>query len=131
MNSNSNPLIRPGVPESGIVSGINKLPEIATPNGIDLEDLPIGAVVEIETGHTTYRMENKGEGGAILSGHPKYCPEPTLVQMQGSVGSDGTLKWRYLGTGCRMVFTPPEHAVIRTSSIKSMRRVPPGPKSSN
>jgi hypothetical protein len=30
--------------------------------GIDLDELPVGAVLEIETSHHTYLLENRGEG---------------------------------------------------------------------
>ena len=96
--------------------------------GSDLEGLPVGAVLEIETGHTTYRLENMGNGNAMLSGHPKYCPEPIPVQIHGSLSSAGELKWHFLGIGLRMVFLPVEHGVIRTSPIKSVRAVTPGPR---
>lgn len=129
-SSSSNHLIRRADPNSAIVSGINKLPVADGSDGLDLMDLPIGAVVEIETGHTTYLLENKGEGSAILSGHPKYCPQPTPVQVQGSIGPEGTLKWHYLGKGLHMVFLPPDHGVVRTSAIKAVRCVQT-PRSSN
>jgi hypothetical protein len=124
-SSSSNPLVRLPKSNSAIVSGINKLPESPAIEGVDLEELPMGAVLEIETGHTTYHLENKGEGQALLSGHPKYCPQPTAVSIQGSLGPDGGLKWHFLGIGMKMVFLPPEHGVVRTSSIKALRRVTP------
>lgn len=123
MHSSSNPLLHLPQSNSAIASGINKLPDIPATEGVDLEELPIGAVLEIETGHTTYHLENKGEGQALLSGHPRYCPQPTLVQIQGSLDAADGLRWRFLGQGMRMVFLPPEHAVVRTSSIRRVRRV--------
>jgi hypothetical protein len=110
-----------------IVSGIIRPPTYGSQEGVDLDELPIGAVLEIETGHTTYRLENKGDGGALLSGHPKYCPEPTVVQIQGSLGPSGELKWRFLQRGLKMAFLPPEHGIVRTSGIKSLRRIKPEP----
>ena len=123
MHSSSDPLMRRPDSSPAIVSGINKLPEAREAEGIDLEELPVGAVLQIETGHTTYRLENKGEGNALLSGHPTYCPQPTEVQVQGSLNAAGELRWHYLGTGMKMVFVPPEHGIVRTSSIKAVRRV--------
>src|ERR1700733_9083446 len=87
-----------------IVSGISKAPPFGSsqaglypaglyPEGVDLEELPTGAVLEIETGHTSYRLENLGDGNALLSGHPTYCPQPIAVQVQGSIGAAGELKW--------------------------------------
>lgn len=130
MHSSSNPLIDSSLrrvdSSAGIISGINQLAKAPEAEGVDLEELPIGAVLEIETGHTTYRLENKGEGKALLSGHPKYCPEPTDVQVQGSLNTGGEFQWRYLGIGMKMVFLPPEHGMVRTSSIRAVRRGSPG-----
>lgn len=125
MHSSSDPLIQVPPSNGAIVSGINKLPDAPEVEGVNLAQLPIGAVLEIETGHTTYHMENKGEGQVLLSGHPKYCPEPTAVLIQGSLNPDCGLKWHFLGLGMKMVFLPPEHGVVRTSSIKALRQVQP------
>ncbi|MGH9592513.1 MAG: hypothetical protein ACRD5L_05435, partial [Bryobacteraceae bacterium] len=58
-----------------------KLAEVLNPgaepeaqDGIALDDLAVGAMVELETGHHTYRFENLGEGKILISGHPTYCP---------------------------------------------------------
>jgi len=116
-HANSNP---------AIVSGIRKPPTGGLQDGIDLEELPVGAILEIETGHNSYRLENLGDGNALLSGHPTYCPEPVVVQVHGSIGPAGELKWRSLSKGAKMVFLPPDHGVVRTSTIKSVHRVKPG-----
>ena len=104
---------------------------IAEPKGegVDLDDLPLGAVLDVETGHHSYRLENMGNGNAMISGHPKYCPQPLAVQIHGSIGETGLLKWHYLGQGMKMVFLPPDHGVIRTSAIKGIRTVQPQPSS--
>jgi hypothetical protein len=117
-HANSNP---------AIVSGIRKPPTDVLEDGIDLEELPVGAILALETGHNSYRLENLGEGNALLSGHPTYCPEPVVVQVQGSIGAAGELKWRFLAKGAKMVFLPPGHGVVRTSTIKSVQRVKPAP----
>src|SRR3954471_21157403 len=52
--------------------------------GVHLGDLPAGAVLEIETENRFYTMEYRGLNQALLSGHPVFCPEPTLVTIAGS-----------------------------------------------
>ena len=52
--------------------------------GVTLDELPVGAVVNVETANTLYRIENRGEGEALISGHPEICPEPVLVNFHGS-----------------------------------------------
>jgi hypothetical protein len=114
-----------------ILRGINSpVRQDRAEDGVDLEELPIGAILEIETGHTTYRLENLGNGSAIVSGHPKYCPEPITVEVHGSIATaggvaeaSGQLRWHFLGIGRRMVFLPPDHGVIRTSAIRAIRPV--------
>src|SRR5580698_11288034 len=56
-----------------------------TEDGIYLDELPVGAVLDVETDHHSYRVENRGKGRALISGHPEYCPEPVLVELHGSV----------------------------------------------
>ena len=95
----------------------------AVSTGVDFEQLAVGAILEIETGHTTYRVENRGKGKALISGHPSYCPVPVEVEIQGSVGGPGLVKIRWIEPGLKMVFEHPEFGVIRTSTIRSIRQL--------
>ena len=130
-SSDSFRVLNSGLPNNSnaaiVSNGITLPPTNASPESVDLDELPIGAVLEIETGHSTYRLENKGDGSVLLAGHPKYCPEPTIVQVQGCIGLAGELKWRLLGRGLKMVFLPPDHGIVRTSAIKGIRRLKPAP----
>lgn len=111
-----------------MISGISKPPAPLTgpQESIDLDELAAGTIVEIETGHTTYRLQNVGDGKALISGHPEYCPQPLEVQIHGSLGDNGMLQWRHIGKGRKLVFLPPNHGVVRTSRIKGIRIVQPG-----
>lgn len=90
---------------------------------VNIDELPIGATLEIETGHTTYRMENRGQGQVLISGHPEYCPEPVLVDFQGSVGGPALLKAWYIEPGLKMAFQHPKFGTVRTSRVRSIRRL--------
>jgi hypothetical protein len=94
-------------------------------NGIALDDLAVGAVVEVETGHHTYRVENRGDGKILISGHPTYCPEPVLVELHGSTGGHAILKFHFIGRGMHLEFRHPELGVVRTSRIKDVRELKP------
>jgi len=94
-------------------------------DGIALDDLAVGAVVEVETGHTTYRVENRGDGKILISGHPQYCPEPVLVELHGSTSSHAILKFRFIGRGLHLEFRHPTLGVVRTSRIKAIRELKP------
>ncbi len=91
--------------------------------GIAFDELPIGAAVEVVTGHTTYHVENRGNGKALISGHPTYCPTPVLVDLHGSVGGPTMLKIWFIGPNLKMEFSHPEFGVIRTSRVRSVREL--------
>ena len=99
-------------------------------DGIALDDLELGAVVEVQTGHTTYRMENCGDGKVLISGHPQYCPTPVLVDFHGSTGGHSILKFRFIGRGLHLEFRHPTLGVVRTSRIKAVRELTPLPPGS-
>jgi len=92
---------------------------------VALDELPVGAVVEVETGHSTYRLENRGEGKALISGHPTYCPEPVLVDFHGAVGPS-TLKMWLIEPDLKMEFRHPDFGVVRTSKVRKIRQVKVG-----
>jgi hypothetical protein len=116
-------------------SGIHKLESLAPPadfasgaraERLDIDDLPVGAVLEIETGHTTYCLENRGGGKVLISGHPDYCPEPVLVGFLGSVGGSALLTMGRIEPGLKMAFEHPGFGVVRTSRVRSIREVKQG-----
>lgn len=108
---------------------ICELPEIGLPSpvaeGIDVDHLPVGAILEIETGHTIYKLENRGKGKVLLSGHATYCPQPVEVDFQGSAGGPALLKLWRIEPGLKMVFDHPEFGIIRTSKVRSVRQFVP------
>jgi hypothetical protein len=97
----------------------------AVSHGVDIDELAIGARLEVETGHTTYRLENRGEGKVVISGHPEYCPEPVLVDFQGSVGGSALLKMWHIEPGLKMAFRHPKLGMVRTSRVRSIRELQP------
>ncbi len=99
------------------------------PQGIDIDALPIGARLEVETGHTCYLLENRGQGQMLISGHRMYCPEPVLVDFQGSVGGSALLKMWHIEPGLKMAFRHPELGEVRTSRVRSIRRLKPASSS--
>jgi hypothetical protein len=77
---------------------------------INLKDLPVGAVLEVETTRRTYRVEYTGFGGALISGHPKYCPSPVSMAFSGEIRQ-----------GARMHFIHPELGPVSTSRVVAIR----------
>jgi len=92
--------------------------------GVSLNDLPPGAVLEVQTKNTLYRLENKGDGQVMISGNKKFCPEPVLVDFQGSTWGTPMCKIRYVGRGMFMEFHHPTLGTITTTRVKDIRELP-------
>lgn len=89
---------------------------------VALDELPVGAAVEVETNHHTYHVENRGDGKVLIAGHPDYCPEPVLVDLQGSVGDIPVITAWFIGRGMRMEFQHPTRGLVRTSRVREIRK---------
>jgi hypothetical protein len=82
----------------------------AKAEGIELENLPIGSVLEVKTAGSTYRVVNRGNGRALIYGHPRFCPSPVLARISDT-----------LVPGMRMQFEVPHYGVVATSVIQEVR----------
>ncbi len=89
--------------------------------GVHLDDLGEGMVLEVETQHHEYTIVNRGGGQALICGHPKYCPDPVPVRIDGSTWGGSMLKVRYIGRGMRLEFRHPVYQTILTSYIVEVR----------
>jgi hypothetical protein len=94
-------------------------------DGVYLDEFPMGATIDVETEHHTYRVENRGDGRAVISGHPKYCPEPVLVDLHGATAGGTMLKMRFIARGMRMEFRHPMLGVISTSRVREIHELTP------
>ena len=97
--------------------------------GLCLDNLKVGDLLELETKNRTYLIENRGNGEILISGHPKYCPQPTPVELYGSTWGGIILKPRFIGRHMSLAFRHPQHGVIRTSRIQEIRRLSQAPQS--
>ena len=93
--------------------------------GVFLNDLPVGAVLEMETRNRFYEIENRGGGQVLIAGHPKFCPQPVLVKLHGSTWGRAMIKMHFIGRGMFLEFHHPEFGVIRTSRIQEIRELHP------
>ncbi len=90
--------------------------------GVFLEGLPPDTVLQIQTQHHFYTAELLGEGSALISGHPQFCPEPVQVTIAGSTWGGSMLKMRYIGRGMHLEFHHPAYSTpIVTSAIQEIR----------
>src|SRR5712692_8404270 len=81
--------------------------------GVSLDDLAVDAVVEVVTGHHTYRLENRGGGAVLISGHPAFCPEPVLMWLHGAVGDSHEIKMWFIGRGMRLELRHPTLGLVQ------------------
>ena len=92
--------------------------------GVHLEDLAQGSRLEVQTLHRWYTVVNCGDGWALISGHPKYCPRPSRVRILGSNWGGSMLKMRFIGRSMYLEFKHPEYRTpIITSRIVEIREV--------
>jgi len=89
--------------------------------GVYLDRLSEGAVLEVETQHHGYTIVIGGRGRELISGHPKYCPDPVPVRIAGSTWGGSMLKRQFLGRGMRLEFQHPVFRTILTSRIVEIR----------
>lgn len=90
--------------------------------GVYLKDLPDETTLEIETQNRSYILVNLGQGQALLSGHPEFCPEPVLVRIEGSNWGGSMLKASFVGRGMHLEFRHPQYQrPIITSRIMEIR----------
>ncbi|MEX2261030.1 MAG: hypothetical protein WD696_03720 [Bryobacteraceae bacterium] len=91
--------------------------------GVYLDDLPPGAEIEVETQNRSYRIVVQGRGEALISGHPKFCPQPVLVRIEGCNWGGSMLKVSFIGRGMHLEFRHPSFKLITTSPIVEIRSI--------
>jgi hypothetical protein len=89
--------------------------------GVHLRDVLPGTVLEVETENRAYTIRYEGSGRALISGHPVFCPEPTLVTIHGSTWGGSMIKADFIGRGMHLEFAHPEYLPITTSLILQVR----------
>ena len=117
------PVAEPFRPHSNFGDAINRaICQSEIEGGVGLDALPIGAVVDVETANHLYRIENRGDGEVLISGHPEICPTPVLVRFHGSTWGTPMLKLRFIGRDMTMEFRHPRQGVVRTSRVRDIRQ---------
>ena len=117
-------------PLPGLNEGINQNAcQSEREEGLCVENLKVGDLLELETKNRTYFIENRGNGQILISGHPKYCPQPTPVELHGSTWGGIILKPGFIGLHMSLAFRHPQHGVIRTSRIQEIRQPSQAPQS--
>jgi hypothetical protein len=99
----------------------NVVPSIE--DGIYLDDLADGAEIELQTKHHHYKLVKSAHTQARISGHPKICPEPVTVEIEGSSrGGFVGFKPGFIGRGMHLTFAHPTYNMVTTSRILEIHR---------
>lgn len=115
------PLTEPFRPHANLDDAINRaICKSEMDGGVALDELPIGAVLDVQTANTLYTIENLGDGEVLISGHPEICPKPVVVNLHGSTWGTPMLKLRFIGRDMSMEFSHPEKGVVRTSRVREI-----------
>jgi hypothetical protein len=102
----------------------NNIAQSEIEGGVYLDNLLEGETLEVETQNRWYTIVNCGRGKVMICGHPKFCPSPTLVRIEGSTWGGSMLKARFIGRGMRLEFRHPSFRTIVTSRIMEIRSTP-------
>lgn len=90
--------------------------------GVFLKGLLPATVLQIQTQHHCYTAITASKRSVLISGHPKYCPEPVLVAINGSTWGGAMLKCGFVGRGMHLEFSHPLYRTpIITSRIQEIR----------
>lgn len=90
--------------------------------GLDLQALPIGTVIEVQTKNTLYTLKKLDDKAAYeISGHHHFCPTPVKGWVAGSTWGGSMLKIGFIGNGMHMEFGVPGHRVLTTSPVREVR----------
>ncbi len=109
-------------PHPNFSSAVNhNLAQSEIEGGVHLRNVPPDTVLEVETMNHVYTIIHQGRGKALISGHPKFCPDPVMVQIQGSTWGGSMLKQSFIGRGMHLEFRHPAYLSITTSRIVEVR----------
>jgi hypothetical protein len=89
--------------------------------GVHLRNLVPGTVFQVTTRNRIYTICYQGDGMALISGHPVFCPEPTLVSIHGSTWGGSMIKEKFIGRGMHLEFGHPTYPPITTSIIEEVQ----------
>ena len=92
-------------------------------DGVYLDELRAGTRIIVQTVHRQYLLETRGGCKVLLSGHPKYCPEPLEVTVQGATCGTPMLVTAYIRPGQCLRFLHPNGRIIRTSRVREVRKL--------
>jgi hypothetical protein len=88
---------------------------------LNCKNLEPGSLINVETTSRHYWIECLGGCTIRISGNPRFCPAPTVAQLQGSVTVEGTVVDGLIECGMRMALLIGEHCRVTTSKVLSVQ----------
>lgn len=88
-----------------------------------MKDLPSGAAIEVQTQTRCYKLVKQIGEQMLISGHPRFCPKPVLVTVDGSNWGGSLLKKGFIGRGMRLEFRHPVFNRVSTSPIAEIKHI--------
>jgi len=119
---NSVPLFRPHHNFDDAIN--NAICQSEIEGGVDLDTLTVGTVLDVRTAYHLYRMEYRGDGEVLISGHPELCPEPVRAHVHGSTWGTPMIWRRYIGRGMHMEIGY-SGCVALTSRVREIHEINP------
>jgi hypothetical protein len=102
--------------------GLFDLFDTGSEEGVSLESLAPGTVLDVTTRNTRYRFTVVGpEGQALVTGGPRF-PDPTEVRIEGSTAGGRALRLGWIGVGLRLEMRMGTRT-ITTSTVQAIEPV--------
>jgi hypothetical protein len=111
---------QPFTPSPYLSSEVNDaIGESELAGGAYIDKLPVGKTLKVRTRNRVYFIDRVAEGreGLKISGHPRYCPEPTPAYILGSTFGGSMLKIEFVGRGMHLEFSFYEDNNINPGTI--------------
>jgi len=90
------------------------------PEGIDIQNLSPGSLIDVETKSRHYQIECLGGNTMRISGHPQYCPNPVDAELAGSMDREGFYETGCIIPGKHLVFMLDHDRPVTTSRVLSV-----------
>jgi len=96
--------------------------ETETEEGLYLDELDDGTVVEIETENSHYQLVKRDDKHVSISGHPTFCPQPVEVEIEGSIADNppSFSNPGFIGRGMHLLYKHPQFNLVSTSHIRGI-----------
>ena len=109
----------PAGPYRGLLEEITN--ELDAPQGVAVEALEPGTVLELKTRNTRYQMVMVDTSGHALIKGGTFFPQPTPVHIEGASGG-GSLKLGWIGIGLSLALSVGSR-LITTSPVQSVEPI--------